>query len=929
MSLKAKPNFPKLSISNITLEKNNINIKAFFTEQETFLRKFANSNSRLSANAGVFFIVSAPISKNSTVFFPSNLLVDNKKRIQNIAGFFGLSNLKVLNWYETLKKRYPMKYVSMDKIFNTQAKTTKAEFGSSNSLRDLNFEVSIPIEESIYDRVDLSEIRVHAFAHINISTMIGSGDVSTIGRNIRSVLGIGGNLKSIAILKLQDGHLQPPRTKMILVKQNGEAYNGRFKRLAGMGFMSVGQNTPQRLTQKQALEKTISADYHIERALEIPTVNEEEQLHNKLKPSFSMPIMEEYPVKVEEKDEALYQPAGQAQKLITQKVKIANRTISAVITDTVHSVSTADKGSNIIDFKFDWESVIKNNINLGFLLETVSKKTKLSDIDSTLSSRTILAQVKVLQVIIKRYRLSEERIYANNVGSPKYKKSKTSETILIANKFPDAIGIKTDRASIYLSENRSTYGKKCLYLEDHELYSMSHQGKYSYEMEVVYQDNIAQYLFSLKESFSASLRKLDINLSMLSEPRNIIEQKDQYLSGDIRLADIESNLEALIFEFLQLLVFSGKIKNKAQYSSLTRNIRTATMQRLGGTVSGLIKFREKCNNAISAFEEFLKKSSVKFNRNELLGKKISSSSKARDNIIHSFSFDIPGYSTAIPNGKILANPSGLLATLDNSNNYFLNSESSMSLKVSEFSYKTPDGAKLLVSRQEILTPEDTLLAESKAIILEDSIRSNRPGDAASRLLNAHGSPFTTETVFGFGGVTLERPNSSGVFNSTENDKKNLSKTTQGEIQAGLGSVVAESLASSIPTPTGNKKILEQEELDKLKVVADQDVFLKKVIKALATINEGTSYSSSDNLNDKLFSQRAGDIKIGIADNSGEMNFENLSLDSLGKVSTNNVMVKIEKPSYQNEENCILVNNVFEASKAQLNRMVTQSGQNNI
>lgn len=929
MSLKAKSNFPKLSISNITLEKNNIKIKAFFTEQQGFLGKFAKSDSRMSANAGVFFIVSAPLSKNSTVSFPSNLLVDNKKRIQNIAGFFNLSSLGVLNWYETLKKKYPMKYVSMDKIFNTQAKTTKAEFGSSDLLRDLNFEVSIPIDETMYDRVDLKEVRVHAFAHTNISTMIGSGDVSTIGRHIRSALSIGGNLKSVAILKLQEGHLQPPRTKMILVKQNGEAYNGRFKRLSGMGFVSVGQSTPQRLIQKEALEKTISADYHIERGLEIPAVNEEELLHNKLKPSFSMPTAEEYPVRIEEKEEALYQPAGQAKKLITQKTKIANRTISAVITDTVHSVSTKGRGSNVINFKFDWESVVKNNTNLGFLLETVSKSTGLSDIDSRLSSRELLAQVKVLQVVIKRYRLSEEKLDTNNVGTPKYRKSKNSEIILVANKFPDETGIKTDRASIYLASNKSTYAKKCLYLEDYELYSMPHQGRYSYEMEVIYQDNIAKHLFSLKESFSVILGKLDINLSALSKPRDIVEQKDQYTLSDSRLIDIESNLEALMSGFLQLLVFSGKIKNKNQYSSLVRNIRTSTMQRLGGTISGLIKFREKCNNAISMFEEFVKKSGVKFNRNELLGKKVSLSSKARDNVVHKFSFDIPGYSMAIPDGKILASPSTSLTTSDTSNNYFLSSENNMSLKVSEFSYKTPNGAKQLISREEIVNSEDTILAEKKAIILEDSIRSNRPGDVASRLLSTEGSPFTTETVFGFGGVTLERPNSSGVFNSTENENKNLAKTVQGEIQAGLGSIVAGSVASSVPTLTGNKKILEQEELDKLKVVADRDTFLKKVIKALATINEGASYSASDTLNDKLFSQRAGDIKIGISGNSGEMSFENLSLDSLDKINTNNVMVKIEKSNYQSEENCMLVNNVFEVPKTQLNRMITQTSQNNI
>jgi len=284
---------------------------------------------------------------------------------------------------------------------------------------------------------------------------------------------------------------------------------------------------------------------------------------------------------------------------------------------------------------------------------------------------------------------------------------------------------------------------------------------------------------------------------------------------------------------------------------------------------------------------------------------------------------------AIPDGKILASPSTSLTTSDTSNNYFLSSENNMSLKVSEFSYKTPNGAKQLISREEIVNSEDTILAEKKAIILEDSIRSNRPGDVASRLLSTEGSPFTTETVFGFGGVTLERPNSSGVFNSTENENKNLAKTVQGEIQAGLGSIVAGSVASSVPTLTGNKKILEQEELDKLKVVADRDTFLKKVIKALATINEGASYSASDTLNDKLFSQRAGDIKIGISGNSGEMSFENLSLDSLDKINTNNVMVKIEKSNYQSEENCMLVNNVFEVPKTQLNRMITQTSQNNI
>ena len=52
-------------------------------------------------------------------------------------------------------------------------------------------------------------------------------------------------------------------------------------------------------------------------------------------------------------------------------------------------------------------------------------------------------------------------------------------------------------------------------------------------------------------------------------------------------------------------------------------------------------------------------------------------------------------------------------------------------------------------------------------------------------------------------------------------------------------------------------------------------------------------------------------------------FENLNAQSINKIKTNNVTIKIEKQNNNQNENFTFVNNVFELSKSDVNEIIAQ------
>ena len=121
MFLPANTILPKLEIGNITLGKNNINIRAFFVGKDSVLQKLIKKNSKLASYIEVYFYLSAPHHKGKNL--PANILVNPEKRIQNIAGYFRKSSLNVIKWHKHLSKIYPNTSVGISKIFEKNCTT--------------------------------------------------------------------------------------------------------------------------------------------------------------------------------------------------------------------------------------------------------------------------------------------------------------------------------------------------------------------------------------------------------------------------------------------------------------------------------------------------------------------------------------------------------------------------------------------------------------------------------------------------------------------------------------------------------------------------------------------------------------------------------------------------------------------------------------
>ena len=124
----------------------------------------------------------------------------------------------------------------------------------------------------------LEKVSVHIFTHYDAAAALDAGVIKSLSRSMESFLRIGGNLQSKVILQKDGEKLYVPKTKQILVKQNGEAYNGSYTRANG-GYITTNGKGAQRLTEAAALEKQISADYLVEKNARFP-INDHEEKRN-------------------------------------------------------------------------------------------------------------------------------------------------------------------------------------------------------------------------------------------------------------------------------------------------------------------------------------------------------------------------------------------------------------------------------------------------------------------------------------------------------------------------------------------------------------------------------------------------------------------------------------------------------------------------
>ncbi len=945
MLLTSNTIFPALGLGDVTLGKNTINIKAFFSGKNTHIRNFSKKNKKLLAFSKVYFFVSVPKHGKGGKTIPAGILASPQKRIQNIAAYFHKSNLDVLNWYKYLSHKYPNNTLDMDHIFTNNKNVTKSEVTDSLSVEDINFEVDIPIDPKMYENVSMGSVSIHAFAHIDVAALIEAGEIRSIGPSISQYLTKGSNLKTKKILVKRGNSLGVPETKTALGTLDGKPYYGKYKIIAGskpVGFTAKNKATIP-LKKIQTPEKGVTAEFLLERDASPPAVTSLHQREDKLDYSYSKPILETTAIESDESVRDIYK-TGVASRIKKQKTQERLRnTNNLFIANTYHCIESRNQTSNSIYFDLRWEKVVRNKTEYGYLLEHAKNKSALANIlfsstyDSTLSPETILSRVKIKQVTIKRARIKTNSAITTPAGSIKKERDLSSEVVLARiEDFEKQNNFSNENIALTVNKARTTASKKCFLLQDFELGRTPRKGEYAYTIEISVEDNVPKYLNSLLISFQSNIKKFGLFLQEIDTSKANILEKDKYKPDLISLSDPSSLIPSLIRQYLLMLCWLGKEMSQEKAIQIYNNLTTSAHQDAGGTVSGALKFKQMCDSVLHDFEKFVGKSKTIMLNNRLDVKKVTKSVSSKEIDNQKMIFNIPGTSKSIQDGKILLSYPQAFNNASIIRDAKINKGIPSMLPIS-YSYKSGTSTNPLLSVVEFNTNENNKNNKRKALLLDNAVKSSSDGKYVAHKIRTTEPKLDTSITFGLSGVSIGIPTSEGVF-ASDSGKEKPSKEAMEDLQSGLSAVLEESLTSSTRKLSGKNKLAQQEqnETKKVDIANKRTAILDKTIEMLSLIknqdphprvgsNKQGKISGTEKARDKIFSKRAGIIMVGMRDNTAEMIFAPLTKQLVDKIKSKTAVVKIEQSQNKtSKEEYFVVDNIFEVPRETLRDLVKQN-----
>jgi len=938
MLVTNKENFPNLGLGNITLEKNSLNIKAFLTADYRTLKHYLKRNPIIASYAKVYFLVSVPKSKNG-LSIPPGILKNPEKRFSNIARYFSISSINSFGWYDKLKKEYYTSSVSLQSVLLNTDMVTDSELTNNKYLKDFNFEIDIDIEEGLYERTDKQEVRVHAFIHLDVKSLLDSGYIKKIGPSIYPYISMGGNLKSRKILQLVEEELRTPETKTILTLEDGTPYNGKTADF-GNGPVVPLPTGNKKLLQAETVEKNVSANFLIEKKITPPANPPPEETSKPLPPSYSKPVTIEKPTLTlrEDLQQEVYNPYVFEEAVGIETTRQVTDRQASYISNTVHSVSTVGNGCHDIRFTLNWERIVKDKTRLGYLIDVAKRNAALIDTvvvtsgdQKSFNPDNLLRRIKIKELVIKRKRMQTNSFASTSVGTSKKMPSEEYEVLARISDYDYNREYSTNAYSV--STASQTQASKNILLKDYDLYSNASGGEFTYDIELSIEDNNIEYFSSLLSAFRAQLKEYDMALFGIENSPSLkgeLKAKDKYKAEANLPVDLDGPISRCIDMYILFLCWTGKTMTRNELVKMRTDIFTMASLANGGTLSGAYKFREYCEQMADRYEVFMKKLNTSPS-SEVVSKKSGPKTSKKEMPLIKETFTIPGYSIGIEEEKIVVSfPAGIIPDNLVKGEEKIN-KGTVSVMPEKFSYKNKASIVKVLSRDDLKAEQAPDIKETKLLILDDAIKTRKMGTMATSKINTAKPPLDMKEVFGLPGISVAVPTSKGTFGSSNPLAKKASPNAEADAKASLGTVLKSSITNSTVNKTGINKIKNQTADEKLRAVR-QNV-LKKTIRALSMIEDTETkhkvgsidkqiIAPSADLETEVFKKRSGQLTIGIPSTSGEMEFAPLTNEKLDEIQNENVMVKImESSSRLKKEEYVAVDNVMQLPKASLKNIL--------
>ena len=934
--------YPRLTISNITLGKDKISIKAFLTETQKFFKSYRRDDNKILSSSNIYFILSVPKDLASKETLPAGILANPEKRIQNIAYSFKMKPYQVSQWYKHLSRDWHCNFISLEQVISSKGDITVSEATNSTSFKDANFEVSIPIDPKLYESVDISEVSVHVFAHYDTAASLQDVNSSAISQHVRVFYKMGGNLKSKKILERVGDKLKPVMTKTIKIDSQGKAYNGKTRMANGVMETVEAQGVPSRpITTVQAPENAISPEYFIEKIAQPSPEKSSELTLDKIEYSYTKPINNIRTINSRDSDENIFSTgyAGFIKTLRTKQA-LASKP-SGFLTNSYHYLSSTE-AANVVYFEMNLDKIIKQKTEYGYLLDIAEKYLFAKDIlsagnltSTSMDPKDIIQKANITEVMIKRTRVYESERVSTPIGSAKKSiDNSLQETILHTSDFNFTQGTyQQPNISLSVNKNKSTYKKKCISIYDYELYSLASKGEYVYTVEMVLETKFSEYFETILAKFKKLLNDCEIYLEQVQrDKKNVLSVKEKLKDPLSMTAGYGYPVYDLARIYILTMLLMGKeIQPNEVRETLDNILRTAGLTS-GGTISGAHKFHEMCNTLMHDFVKFIKSFGKSFPSGMKDTMKNASNPSAKEVPHQRLSLVVPGVSKTVDTGEVLLSYAGISGDVLVSD---VVSQNGLPIKPSSYQIKTSNGANRLMNEAELVNETNKRTANRKAAILDNVIKSNTPTFSVADKLKIVDTPLEIETVFGLPGVTISLPTIEGTF-ASNSESLTSSPTAADNLQSGLSSVLESSLASSIKQKTNINKMDEQTTLKtkKSKISEKRNFILDKVIGLLGVIEQRQPLPKykrqkveKPDLNrsaeDKLFKHRAGPLKMCVYGTSGEMEFVPITMEQLNQTADDNIVVKIEAPDNKRDnEEYTVVNNIFEVAKTSLKNLLS-------
>ena len=843
-----------------------------------------------------------------------------------------LKDINSIGWYNTAKNIYYTTCISLETVLSNRNFITPAELSPGSGLVDANFEVNIPIQEELYTREDIDHVMLHCFVQFDAHKYIEDGNLSRTTRKSKSFISTGGNLKSKKILERTSNGLTNPEFKQVLTLQNGTPYNGKYLMSDGKFINPV---TREPLILRQAREKEISANYFVESLGAASANTSREQTRKELSYSYSKPFSDFTMSDLRlERDTTLSlqkEYVDLARKnLSTEQIKNAQ---ASYITNTAHSVSLEDASHNIL-FDLNWEKIVKDKVKNGSLIGVVNKNKHLQNLITITGTDTkkfnvenILRNCTIKEIIIKRHRLKDRYTASSKIGTPL--RNKIEETMVVATipNFSFVSGYSDDKVSLESVSNEIS--KKTLIFKDRELFTTNHKALYSYTIELVIDDKISEYFYSLIRGFRESLKTLDNEITKI-ENRSI---SDKYIKSKDKLHSFNqsvnyANLPAigqLIENYMLILTWRGQQFSREEFIKTRANIFTMASDVHGGTISGLYKFRELCESLLYTSESLLESIDK-----PIVGSVTGSKKAVKEPTFQNIVLEVPGTITSISDGDIMVSYSPKKIT--NENMTYLGAEPDI------YYYKTKSKFRPIISRAQMDAEMNSTIKENKLLILENALKTGRPGDETSRDLNTEHPRIKEEFTFGITGLSLTVPSSKGLFESKDSKLNLPSSEAEQDIDSNLSTAVKSSIALSTTAITNIEKLeIQDQSQDKEALAIKRMTTLRKTMKMLSTVkNHETKHkqgsspikleSYTEKVSNNLFEQKELKLAVAVPSQSAEMDFQEISEQSLSDIPSQQVILKILEPTseYGNSVHR-LVNNVYSVSKESIRNLLNEKG----